>query len=94
MHKAMWWAQQSGMFAHHQQQEFHELLRMLQVAAVRCARSGALRSRARGTERRCRVQSKAVSTKNVVGDRKIDEGAFGSIESASRLPCPCCAPPA
>ena len=39
MHKAMWWAQQSGMFAHHQQQEFHELLRMLQVAAVRCARA-------------------------------------------------------
>ena len=31
MHKAMWWAQQSGMFPHQQQLEFHELLRMLQV---------------------------------------------------------------
>lgn len=39
-----------------------------------------------------RVQAKAISPQNVVSGMKIDEGSFGSIESASRPPCPKPAP--
>ena len=94
MHKAMWWAQQSGCFSQQQQIEFHELVRMLQVPcravlsqlceAAHAVGHAPLRARTERTWRR--VQAKAISPQNVVGDKKIDEGSFGSIESASRPP--------